>query len=311
MLTPMGRDGGTGPRAAVETTLYPPPPYSLRRSAPGPPCPTRRFRDGVLELVFDTSGGPARALVRQRPDGALAVRVEGGDPDDAVARVRFLLAADLDLGPFLARVADDPLLGPAVRRHRGMRPLRLGSVAHALLRGVTGQLVRVVDARRAEAQAARQVARGHAGLHLAVTAAELRCLTVPGLRACGVAERRARALVRAAREVDLGRLAGLDAADVVRRLAAVPGIGPWTAGVVCLAGLGRTDHGLVGDLGLVKVLAAATGRVPDEAETARLLDRWAPFQGLASVYLVRSAAAARIPATAPQIAHAVRGLGIA
>ena len=56
-------------------------------------------------------------------------------------------------------------------------------------------------------------------------------------------------------------------------------IGPWTCGVVVLAGLGRWDHGLVGDLGLVKLMSALRGRWVEPAETAELL---APASGKAS-----------------------------
>ena len=63
-------------------------------------------------------------------------------------------------------------------------------------------------------------------------------------------------LVRLVRSLDLERLRGTT--DVVlRRLSRERGIGPWSVGVIALEGLGRYDHGLVGDLGLVKLLSVA------------------------------------------------------
>jgi 3-methyladenine DNA glycosylase/8-oxoguanine DNA glycosylase len=72
---------------------------------------------------------------------------------------------------------------------------------------------------------------------------------------------------------------------VVKRLAREPGIGPWSAGVVCLEGLGRTEHGLVGDLGLIK-LCSSGGRRVEAAETAALLEPYGEWAGLASVYML-------------------------
>ena len=288
----------------AEATLHPARPYSLALSASGPRAASRRFAGGRLEAVFDTAGGPARALARQLPGGSLEVRLEGGDPVDGMARLRALLAVDLDLGPFLARVAGDPLLAGPVRRYRGMRPLPVGSVAQALLRGITGQLVRSSDARRMEMAVTRRAGRRHGDLLLPLTTAELRRLTPAELRAAGIAGARARALARAAREVDLDALPSLETAEVARRLSAVPGIGPWTVGVVCLSGLGRVDHGLVGDLGLMKLLAARTGAVPDEADTAALLAAYGEYAGLASLYLLRGHPATGLPATVAEIARA-------
>ena len=66
--------------------------------------------------------------------------------------------------------------------------------------------------------------------------------------------------------------------------------GPWSAGVVCLQGLGRYEHGLVGDLGLIKLCAALLGRRAEAEDTRRLLEPYGEWAGLASVYLLARAA---------------------
>jgi 3-methyladenine DNA glycosylase/8-oxoguanine DNA glycosylase len=63
-------------------------------------------------------------------------------------------------------------------------------------------------------------------------------------------------------------------------------IGPWSVGVVCLEGLGRYERGLVGDLGLVKLLSAMRGRRVETWETAELLEPYREWAGLASVYML-------------------------
>jgi len=74
--------------------------------------------------------------------------------------------------------------------------------------------------------------------------------------------------------------------SVVKRLAREPGIGPWSAGVVCLEGLGRTEHGLVGDLGLIKMCSPRDGGRVEASETAALLEPYGEWAGLASVYML-------------------------
>jgi 3-methyladenine DNA glycosylase/8-oxoguanine DNA glycosylase len=107
------------------------------------------------------------------------------------------------------------------------------------------------------------------------------------LRRLGLHERRGAAVVRLCRSLELERLHGLPTDSVVHRLERERGLGPWSAGVVCLEGLGRYEHGLVGDLGLVKLVRALRGRREIEAwETAELLEPYGEWAGLASVYLL-------------------------
>jgi len=76
--------------------------------------------------------------------------------------------------------------------------------------------------------------------------------------------------------------------------------------VVCTLGLGRLDHGIVGDLGLVRHMSHAEGRLVEADETAALLDRYAPFQALAAMYLIAGSPAARIHAPPAEVARAAR-----
>jgi 3-methyladenine DNA glycosylase/8-oxoguanine DNA glycosylase len=293
----------------AETVIAPAQPYSLARSVAGPPCPTRRVRGGVLRVALDAPGGPGQGLAAQRADGALLVRVEGADPEAAMALMRRVLALDADVPGFTRAVADDPLLGPVVRRLRGYRPLPMCAPAHALLRGVCGQLVRGRDARRAEAAALRAVGRRMGDLAVPLTTAELRRVSVPVLQSGGMALRRAESLVRAARAVDPDALVAMPTAAVVARLCAQPGIGPWTAGVVCTEGLGRLDHGLVGDLGLIRLMTVRLGRPATAEDTAALLERYAPHQALAGAYLLAGAPEARLPANPAALARSIASRG--
>ena len=73
----------------------------------------------------------------------------------------------------------------------------------------------------------------------------------------------------------------------MRRLTREPHLGPWSAGVICLQGLGRHEHGLVGDLGLIRLYERLHGvRAATSEDTATMLQPWGEWAGLASVYLL-------------------------
>ena len=285
----------------IELRLRPRGPYSLRLSTrlAGDAC--RVLRDGVLTAALDVDGRLEHVHAWQQPDGTVWVRAVS---ESAVEQVRFLLALDDDHSPFLARFAHDPLLGEATRRLRGFRPPRVPTVAQAVLRAVCGQLIQARRARAIErnvVRAATAVVPG-IGLHAPPTAAALARFSPAQLRSLGLGARRGAALIRLCRSLDLERLRALPTEAAAERLERERGLGPWSVGVVCLEGLGRTERGLVGDLGLVKLCSALRGRWVEAAETAELLEPYGEWAGLASVYLLAAARRGLVPLSAPMAA---------
>jgi DNA-3-methyladenine glycosylase II len=274
----------------LEATIVPRPPYSLALSARMRSDMTRRLRDGILTVALEAESRPALARVRQRPDGALAVWIDGEAPEAALAKLRFVLAVDDDHEPFLRRFVDDPLIGRAVRRLRGMRPLRTATVTHALLKAVCGQLIQARAARDLEAKLLRRSATPFHDLFLPPTRATFGGSSPSLLAREGLVARKANALIRLSREWDVERLHGVDTQAAVARIERERGLGPWSAGVVCLQGLGRYEHGLVGDLGLMKLCSALLGRRAETEDTRELLERYGEWAGLASVYMLARAA---------------------
>jgi 3-methyladenine DNA glycosylase/8-oxoguanine DNA glycosylase len=253
---------------------------------------TRYLRDGVLTVALEAGGAPALARVRQRPDGGLAVLLETPRPEAAVEKLRFVLAADDDHSAFLHRFADDPLLGGALRRLRGFRPLRTATVTHALLKAVCGQLIQAKAARLLEARLLRSAGTPFGELRLPPTRATFGGHSTAVLAREGLVARKANALVRISREWDLERLHGVETGIAASRIARERGLGPWSAGMVCLYGLGRFEHGLVGDLGLVKLCSGLLGRRAEVEDTQALLEPYGEWAGLASVYLLSGGVAA-------------------
>lgn len=286
---------------ALETTVVPKAPYSLALSARMKSDATRVFRDGILTMALEVEGAPHLARTRQHPDGTLIVRIEGPQPSEALDRVRFILAADADHSKFLARFARDPLVGRATRGLAGLRPLRTATVTHSLLKAVCGQLIQAKAARLLENKLVRKTSRGHEGFRLPPTRRTFGRFTHAELARDGLVSRKAAALLRLTNELDPERLHGVSTETAARRIERERGLGPWSAGVVCLYGLGRFERGLVGDLGLIKLCAALRGRPAEADDTRELLEPYEEWAGLASVYLLASVPKTKWAAARPTL----------
>ena len=260
-------------------------PYDLDLSARAPDRVSRRYADGVLETAV---GGDGTARVAQGADGTLRIRLAADDLDAAWGRLRFELALDDDPTPLLRAHRRDPLLGPLLRRRPDLRPLRVGTAAHAALRAFAGQLISFREAQEIERRVLRLAApEVGEGLRRSPTAAEIAGLGSARITGCGLAPKRAEAMVRLLTRVDLERLGGLDCAAVAARLQREAQVGPWSIGVIALQGWGWGDAGLVGDLGLMKLVGALARRPPEVADTEALLAPYAPWRGLASLHLMQ------------------------
>lgn len=275
-----------------ELEVTPRGPYSLRLSAGRSSDACRRCAGNRLVGLFDVGPGVEWAGARQRPDGRVVLEALS---EEGLERIRLSLGLENDHSEFVRRFADDPLLRNPVRFLRGLRPARLGTVAHALLRAVAGQLIEARRARAIERRVIRSVAAEAWGLHAPPTAAVLGPLAPVDLQRLGLSARKAATIVRLCRTVDLERLGSLESVAVATRLERERGLGPWSVGVIFLEGLGRFDRGLVGDLGLIKLCTALTGRWADASDTEELLAPYEEWAGLASVYLLAGFARGLLP----------------
>ena len=241
--------------------------------------------------VFETplpGGGVGRGW--QLRDGRLHLRA----PDEqGIELVRFCLAADADTTEFTRRFRHDPILGPSVRHLHGLRPLRQSTVARSVLHAVCGQLIQASRALAIERAIMRAIGEP------APTREGIGALSPAQLRKLGLATHRASVLVRVCRTIDLEGLRRQPLDAVEKRLLRERGLGPWSLGVIATRGLGSYRHGLVGDLGLVKLLSLMRGRWVEAWETEELLAPYGDWAGLASLYLLKGWGRGLLPVAAP------------
>ena len=269
----------------LERVVRPSGPYTLALCTRHASDATRRLRDGTLTTALRVGERIEIGAASQTVDGRLVLRAES---EDGIERLRFVLALDADHTEFLRRFARDPLIGEATSRFQGMRQLRLATVAQTLLRAFCGQLIEARRARLLENAIVRATEPRVDGtdLHAPPTCRSIARFAPVRLRQLGLHAGRAAALVRICRTVDLERLHTLPTEEAARFIERQRGLGPWSAGVVCLEGLGRHERGLVGDLGLIKLMSRLRGRWVEAHETAELLEPYGEWAGLAGLYLM-------------------------
>ena len=190
----------------------------------------------------------------------------------------------------------DSVLAPLVQSYSGFRPVLLGSPWEALLWAVSGQLIGVQQARIIRTRIAllggRSLSARGQVLQLLPSPEWIATHGVEPLRAVGLSMAKARAIVHCAAGITAGSLPWTDSPDadrddIPRALQTVTGIGPWTAALVGLRGLGQLDTLPEGDAALQAIVgqqSSPPSRLPASALAAHGAV-WAPYRGWATYLL--------------------------
>jgi 3-methyladenine DNA glycosylase/8-oxoguanine DNA glycosylase len=265
-------------------------PGTLRSLAVTAGDPCVRFRGRDAWIGASTPDGPA----------GLHLQAEG----DRVTGTAWGPGAEwmLEHVPGLVGAHDDPqglrpvhpVVSDAVRRRPGVRVPRTGRLFDLAVGTVFGQKVTGIEAGRAWRGIVRRhgaPAPGIPGLAVPPPAAAIATLGYADLHAFGVERRRAETVLRIARAAprleaavatavaDGTQATEAAAADAVERLlAAIPGVGPWTIGILRYGVLGDADAVPVGDFHVPNTVAWALAGEP-RGDDARMLELLAPYPG--------------------------------
>ena len=200
---------------------------------------------------------------------------------DVVVRIRRLFDLDADPASVDAVLGADPLLATSVDRHPGLRVPGAVDGFELLVRAILGQQVSVAAARTFAGRLVQRCgtpldSAAGAVTHGFPTAAQVADADLDGLglTRARVATLRAAAQAVAADEVVLDPSA--DRELTRSRLAALPGIGPWTVDYVAMRALGDPDAFPATDLVVNRMLA---GEAPDHPT------RWRPWRAYAAMHL--------------------------
>ncbi|WP_030961377.1 DNA-3-methyladenine glycosylase family protein [Streptomyces sp. NRRL S-378] len=295
---PLNRTAVRGGRTAV-------PPG--RGSGVGGGGAARRWTpDGPVDLGLTLGPlrrGPGDPTFRTTPDGSVwrATRTPDGPATLRVSRAGTDIDAEawgagaawlLDRLPVLLGAGDDPavfvprhrLVHASHRRRPGLRLTRTGLVLESLIPTVLEQKVTADEAYRAWRRLVRQYgepAPGPHGQDLYVMPDPRTWALIPSWdwHRAGVDAKRSDTIVRAVRVANrLEEAATMDLPEAVRRLEAVPGVGPWTSAETLQRSNGHPDAVTTGDLHLPGIIGYALADDRD-ADDAAMLELLAPYEG--------------------------------
>ena len=248
-------------------------------------------RDGAYRRSLRLPCG--NALVGLTPEvdhvRCLVVLDDFRDLATAIARCRRLLDLDADPEAVMDTLTRDPDLAPAVTKAPGQRIPRTVDEAELAVRAVLGQQVSTKAARthagRLVAAYGQPVEDPDGGLtHTFPSVEELADIDPIHLAVPKARQRTLSALVAGLADKSVILDAGSDWECARTQLLALPGVGPWTAEVIAMRGLGDPDAFPASDLGLqlaVKQLGLPTHRRALIERSAR----WRPWRSYATQHL--------------------------
>ena len=258
--------------------------------------------DGQYIRALAGSGEPVIARVTQVHAEALAVTLDGDDREHArsLFLVRRMLGVDRDLTHFDRAAAGISWLEPLADRMRGVKPPRYPTLWEACVNAIVFQQISLLAAsaimRRLIVALGRSVESDGVSLHTFPTVESFRDAKDDLLRAAGLSLGKAATLRRVAEAVAAGALdeAMLErrtSADAAALLSGIKGIGPWTASVILLRGLGRLDVFPMNDTSVARNLALVSGTAPIDIGAA--LHALSPQQGMLYYHLLLARLEAR------------------
>ncbi len=184
------------------------------------------------------------------------------------ATIQRLLGSAVDPAPFYRVARRDPRLHAVTASLRGLKPPRFPTLFETIANVIPFQQVSLAAG---DAVVGRLVDRCGARLHLGdrtydafprpehVAAVDVDALRALGLSRAKAATLRDVALRILAGELSEERLEALPSDEAMEVLMALPGIGPWSAGLMLLRGLRRMEIFPAGDVGAAKNLGRLLG----------------------------------------------------
>jgi DNA-3-methyladenine glycosylase II len=276
--------------------------WALRRR---PHNAVDRWDTATYERVVSLDGGPVALSVTQvaGPDAPRLSIVLAGERIDqraeALARRALdrLLGLSVDLSPFAAMAAPDPLLGPLAAHLRGLKPPRFPTVFEALVNGVACQQLSLAVGihllNRLTADRGRATSARPEGPRAFPDPEDLASLQPDDLKRHGFSSTKARTIIETAQaivagDLDLEALQGLEDGAAIERLTSLRGVGRWTAEYVLLRGLGRLHVFPGDDVGAHNKLRQlfAIDTPLDHEAVGRLVARWHPYAGVVYFHLL-------------------------
>ena len=251
--------------------------------------------DGAYVRWLGDASDFALVRVSQPSLETLTIGIEGGRHEHPrlLQLVRRMLGVEVDLTPFYRSASRVQWLYPLVARMRGVRPPRYPSVWEACVNAIIFQQISLHAASsimgRLTVALSEPVEHSGVRLYPFPSPEQLRGAPDSVLRGAGLSAGKLATLRRVADALGAGaideeQLERLPSPDAAALLRSIKGIGPWTAVVILLRGLGRLDVFPANDSSVARNLRLLGGPAALEVET--LLDTLGPERGMLYYHLL-------------------------
>jgi DNA-3-methyladenine glycosylase II len=226
--------------------------------------------DGTYARALDGLAGPAIVTVRQCETGALEVELDAppGEEERALALVRRMLGVDRDMKTFDRRAAKIPWLRALAKRMRGVKPPRYPTLWEACVNAIVFQQISLFAAaailKRAIEALGTPIKHESGELYAFPTPQTVLDASDTTLGTAGLSNGKQTALRCVATALldgtlDEAMLEERSSSEAAAMLTQLKGIGPWTAAVILLRGLGRLDVFPMKDSGMARGLTRLGG----------------------------------------------------
>jgi DNA-3-methyladenine glycosylase II len=251
--------------------------------------------DGEYLRVLGDVAQPVVVRARQPNPGTITIVVEGDRREHPrlLALVRRVLGVEVDLTRFYHAASGIQWLHPLVLRMRGVRPPRYPTLWEACVNAIVFQQVSLVAAStimgRLTVRLGGLVERGGIRLYRFPGVEQVQRAPDPLLRAAGLSAAKLATLRRVADALEGGaldelRLEECPSPQAAALLRGIKGIGPWTAAVILLRGLGRLDVFPANDTSVARNLALVGGSAP--RNVTAVLEALGPERGMLYYHLL-------------------------
>lgn len=195
---------------------------------------------------------------------------------DLLARVRRLFDLDADPVAIDSELSEDSLLADCIARNPGLRVPGAWSGFEIAVRAILGQQVSVARARTLAVSLCDRFGGGDFPSPEALVEADVSAIGMPGKRGEAV-----RALAGGVLDGSIVLDESADPEALTQALTALPGIGPWTAGYICMRVARDPDAFPDADWVVLKVLDMTAARARRRAAA------WQPWRAYAVMALWR------------------------
>jgi len=262
----------------------------------------RRLAANVVDTV-DESGTYRRVLADEKganlvevsqPDKrSLAVRLHGAHAKRWVPVLARMLGTQVALDEWYARTKPFPWLAYLTRELRGLRPPRYPSLWEAMAHSIVFQQISIHAAasimRRTVELLGSPVKVDGSALYAFPLPEALLGASDERFRGAGLSANKVAHLRSAAQAVLDGfvtekQIEKLPTEEAAKMLAQVRGIGPWSAAVILLRGLGRLDTFPMKDSGVARSIKVLSGN--HDTNVAQLLEALGPVRGMLYFHLL-------------------------